>query len=83
MLHGPDLQWQKSRDGWIPLDQLSLQSKFLNDAQGIYILWAGNNIVKIGKGRIRDELSSWRLNGRHSEKLLSLSNANLSKGSPL
>lgn len=51
-----ELQWQKGRDGWIPLDRLNIQSKFLNDVFGIYILWAGNDIVKIGKGKIRDGL---------------------------
>ena|SRR6218665_2019801 len=56
------LQWQKSRDGWIPLDRLNLQSKFLNDVFGIYILWAGNEIVKIGKGKIRDELAKDKTN---------------------
>ncbi len=62
MQTSPDLQWQKGRDGWIPFDQLNLQSKSLNDVSGIYILWAGDQVIKIGKGRIRDELVKAKTN---------------------
>lgn len=51
-----ELQWQKGRDGWIPLDRLNIESNALNGVSGIYILWAGKEIVKIGKGPIRDGL---------------------------
>ena len=39
MRHELELQWEKGRDGWIPLDRLNLQSKFLNDVYGIYIMY--------------------------------------------
>lgn len=67
MRHELELQWQKSRDGWIPFDRLAMQSKALTDVHGIYILWSGDEIVKIGKGRIRDGLVKDKTNRRITE----------------
>jgi hypothetical protein len=55
----PELKvdWAKSRDGWISLDQFNINSKQLADVSGIYILWSGDTIYKIGYGKIRDEIA--------------------------
>lgn len=54
--------WVKGYNGWLHFDNLNLQQNGLNDTYGIYILWTTGKIIKIGSGRIRDELAKDKTN---------------------
>lgn len=51
------VNWVKGRDGWLQADAINLQDKGLDDAVGIYVIWSNKATIKIGSGRIRDELA--------------------------
>jgi hypothetical protein len=57
MQNDKQVNWVKGRDGWLQVDTVNLQDQALDDAVGIYVIWSSKSTIKIGSGRIRDEIA--------------------------
>jgi hypothetical protein len=57
MRNDKQVNWVKGRDGWLQVDMVSLQDQALDDTVGIYVIWSNKATIKIGSGRIRDEIA--------------------------
>jgi len=51
------LNWIKC-DGqnWCNLLRVDLANKHFNDLNGVYIIWAGDQVIRLGSGTIKDRL---------------------------
>ncbi len=59
-----ELEWYKcKKDVWCELNKLDLDHRYVKWSKGVYIIWyrlQANVVVKIGGGKIRDELEKER-----------------------
>jgi|GEM_PF-4583406 len=62
------LNWARGVDGWMLLDQLNLNDPSFNDLFGVYVLWSSKEILKVGSGRIRDEIQKDKTNREITEQ---------------
>lgn len=59
----PDLTvtWMKcEEDHWCPFDNLNLANDHFNELSGVYIIWSGTDVIRIGSGIIRDRIEAHR-----------------------
>lgn len=55
------LDWNSCEGNvWCPLSNLNLQHPHFSDAEGVYVIWSGNRVVRVGQGVISDRLSAHR-----------------------
>lgn len=58
-----DLKWIKcTNDVWCDLQNLNLSSEHFNDLKGVYIIWSGEKVIRLGSGIIKDRLKEHRDN---------------------
>jgi len=52
------IEWAKRKDGdWYNLLAVNLDNQCFNDLRGVYIIWSGDQVVRLGSGVIRDKLT--------------------------
>lgn len=49
-------------DSWCSLKNLNLDHEVFNDLNGVYIIWSGNEVIRLGSGIIRNRLKEHREN---------------------
>lgn len=55
--------WMKYQSGeWCRLTSLNLNDDHFNDLRGVYIIWSGTKVVRLGSGIIKDRLEYHRNN---------------------
>lgn len=55
------VEWQKCQgECWCDLKQLNLSHPHFNNMVGVYIIWSGSTVVRVGQGVIADRLAAHR-----------------------
>lgn len=59
-----NVTWIKcgERPEWCSLTNLNLTNNHFDNLRGVYIVWSGKTVVRLGSGIIRDRLSEHREN---------------------
>ena len=60
------VEWNKCKgdkeNDWCSLLTVNLDHEHFNDLKGVYIIWSGKQVVRVGSGVIRDRLKEHRDN---------------------
>ncbi|MCG2660572.1 MAG: hypothetical protein L6437_10050 [Kiritimatiellae bacterium] len=58
-----DIKWNKcTGDVWCSLANLDLGHEHFNNLKGVYIIWSGKTVFRLGSGIIKDRLKEHREN---------------------
>jgi len=58
-----NLSWGKCVGGdWCNLLTVNLEHEVFNDLKGVYIIWSGAQVIRLGSGIIKDRLKNHREN---------------------
>ena len=57
------VDWIKCQnDNWCDFLTVNLSHEHFNDLHGVYIIWSGETVVRIGSGEIKDRIADHRNN---------------------
>ena len=58
-----ELTWIKCTDGsWCSFNNVNLTHEHFNNMVGVYIIWSGQTVVRVGSGIIKDRIADHRNN---------------------